>query len=149
MLEGPHAASHDQGVLSTKAGYIGGHVINPTYEEVCTGLTGHAEAIEVIFDPKIINYEALAKVFFETHNPTQKMRQGPDIGEHYRSAIFYLTKRQKQVAEKLVLFLKDRRLPIATEITPAGPFYPAEEYHQNYYDKTGKKPYCHLRVKRF
>ncbi len=144
-----HLLKDKQGVISAKVGYIGGHVADATYEEICTGLTGHAEAVEIVFNPQIIDYKSLTKLFFEIHDPTQKRRQGPDIGEQYRSVIFYLTKKQKEVAEELILFLKKQGLSIVTEVTPAGPFYPAEEYHQNYYDKTGKIPYCHKWVKRF
>lgn len=139
----------EKGVIKTSVGYTGGHTVNPSYEEVCSGLTGHAEALEVTFDPSITDYKTLAKLFFEIHDPAQKDRQGPDIGTQYRSAIFYLTEKQKRIAEELIETLKKKGIAVSTELASAGPFYPAEEYHQLYYEKTGKAPYCHRRVKRF
>lgn len=144
-----HLLKELPGVISTSVGYVGGTTVNPTYEQVCTGKTGHAEGLEVIFDPKKLSYETLAKVFFEIHDPTQRQRQGPDIGDQYRSAIFYLMPEQKLTAEKLIQTLQEQGLDIATELVPAGPFYPAEDYHQDYYERTHSVPYCHRRVKRF
>jgi peptide methionine sulfoxide reductase msrA/msrB len=137
------------GVLDVKSGYIGGRVCNPTYEEVCTGLTGHAEAVEILYDAHLTDYEEIAKLFFEIHDPTQKNRQGPDIGTQYRSAVFFFTQDQKNIALKLMTLLKDKKLDIVTELSPAGPFYYAEDYHQKYYTKNGKEPYCHHRVMLF
>lgn len=137
------------GVISVESGYMGGQVVNPTYEEVCTGKTGHAEAVLVVFDPEVISYEKIASYFFEIHNPEERQRQGPDIGPQYRSAVFYLTEAQKKVAERLIGKLNDKGYKVATELVPASPFYPAEAYHQDYYEKTGKEPYCHFYTKRF
>lgn len=144
-----HLLKELNGIKKITSGYMGGHVANPTYEEVCTGLTNHAETVEVIFDPKILDYTQLAKLFFEIHDPTQKMRQGPDIGSQYRSAIFFVTEEQKIEALELIGQLKVKNIEVATELIPASRFYKAEEYHQDYYSKTGNQPYCHFRVKRF
>lgn len=144
-----HLMKELPGVVRTAVGYTGGHTVNPSYEEVCTGQTGHAEALEVVFNPAKISYENLAKAFFEIHDPTQYNRQGPDVGDQYRSAIFYLTAEQKETAEKLIKTLQEKGLKVATELVPAGPFYPAEDYHQDYYERTHHVPYCHVHVKRF
>lgn len=126
------------GVLSTRVGYTGGKTKNPTYNEVCSDTTGHAEAVEIIFDPAVVPYEELLAHFFEFHDPTQVNRQGPDVGTQYRSAIFYHNDRQKEAAlamiEKLNLEKKFRR-PMATQVVPASEFYLAEDYHQKYYQK--------------
>jgi peptide methionine sulfoxide reductase msrA/msrB len=137
------------GVISVTAGYMGGTTKNPTYKQVCTGTTGHAETVEVVFDPNKTNYENLAKLFFEIHDPTQRNRQGPDIGYQYRSAIFYADQQQKQIANALIEQLKKKGLKVVTSVEPAKEFWPAEDYHQDYYDKTGGTPYCHFRTKRF
>jgi peptide methionine sulfoxide reductase msrA/msrB len=137
------------GVISTTVGYTGGHVENPTYKQVCSGRTGHAEAVEVVFDPSKTTYEALAKLFFETHDFTQLNRQGPDIGPQYRSGIFYLNDRQRETAEKLIEHLKDKRYDVQTEVVSAGRFWPAEDYHQDYYALNGSLPYCHVYRKIF
>jgi peptide methionine sulfoxide reductase msrA/msrB len=137
------------GVISTTVGYTGGKKDDPTYKEVSTGTTGHAEATEVIYNPSEVSYEELAKLFFETHDPSQVNRQGPDIGTQYRSGIFYLNNEQKEVAEKLIAKLESNGLNVATEVTAASTFWNAEDYHQDYYDHNGKTPYCHIYTKRF
>ncbi len=137
------------GIIRTGVGFIGGTTVNPAYEEVCTGKTGHAEVVEVVFDPHKTDFETVAKLFFEIHDPSQKMRQGPDIGSQYRSAIFYLTEEQKETALELIEKLRRQHIQAATEIVPAGPFYPAEDYHQDYYGKNGQEPYCHKKTIRF
>lgn len=137
------------GVLQTRVGYTGGRKENPTYEEVCAGTTGHAEAIEVIFDPSLTSFEALARLFFETHDPTQVNRQGPDIGEQYRSAIFYVDDEQKTIASRLIEELRHKGYDVVTQVVQANTFWPAEDYHQNYYGKKNGRPYCHIYQKKF
>ena len=137
------------GVEKVVSGYSGGKVKNPTYKEVCTGVTGHYEAIEVIFDPKKTDFETVARYFFEIHDPTDPSGQGPDRGKQYRSAIFYLNEEQKEISEKLAEELKKKGIVVATEILPASKFYKAEDYHQQYYEKTGHEPYCHVYHKLF
>jgi len=131
------------GVLSTTVGYTGGQLENPTYEQVCSKKTGHYEAVEVVFDPKVISYDALARLFFETHDPEQSNGQGPDIGPQYRSAIFYQNEGQKATANKLIAILNAKGYNVATVVLPASTFWPAELYHQDYYDHKGSTPYCH------
>ncbi len=132
-----------KGVLSTRVGYTGGYTRNPTYEEVCSGRTGHAEAVEVTFDPSIVSFGELLDLFWSIHDPTQKNRQGPDIGTNYRSVIFYHNEEQRKETEdskkRLELGKKFGDRPIATEIAPAETFWPAEEYHQQYYERQGRR----------
>jgi len=136
------------GVQETEVGYIGGTSENPTYESVCRGNSGHAEAVRVIFDDKTVSYEYLLNTFFNIHDPTSKDRQGPDIGKQYRSAIFYLTPAQKEAALNAIKKLNGSGLlkkPIQTEVVAAGTFYPAEQYHQKYFEKQGRRPSCQIR----
>ena len=144
-----HLLEEMDGVLEVDSGFMGGTVDRPSYRQVVSGTTGHAEAVRVTFDPRRVSYEAVAKMFFEIHDPTQLNRQGPDIGTQYRSAVFYANDAQKQVTEKLIGILKAKGLNVVTEVAKAGLYWPAEEYHQDYYAKTGKQPYCHMRVERF
>jgi len=138
-----------KGVISSQVGYIGGHKENPTYEDVCMHTSGHIEALEVVFDPSKISYEDLTKLFFEIHDPTQVNRQGPDVGEQYKSAIFYKNEEQKKTDEKLIKILKTKGYKVVTELIAATKFWPAENYHQKYYDKNGHRPYCHFYQKKF
>ncbi|MBN2663368.1 MAG: bifunctional methionine sulfoxide reductase B/A protein [Bacteroidales bacterium] len=137
------------GVVSTTVGYIGGNTTNPTYQDVCSHTTGHVEAVEVYFDPTIVSYEKLTKLFFEIHDPTQIDRQGPDVGDQYRSEIFYMNDYQKNIAQDLINQLTNNGYNVATKLTPATEFYPAEDYHQDYYQHKGSLPYCHVRTTRF
>ena len=134
-----------KGVKSVVSGYSGGTVANPTYEEVCTGTTGHAETCQIIYDPNEINYQELLIVFFRTHDPTSLNRQGADVGTQYRSVIFYHNEKQKELAEFAKKKINEEKLydkPVVTEITPFTKFYKAEDYHQNYYDKNPNQGYC-------
>jgi peptide-methionine (S)-S-oxide reductase len=134
-----------KGVKSVLPGYSGGRVENPTYEQVCSGSTGHAEAAQIEFDPTVISFEKLLDVFWHTHDPTTLNRQGNDVGTQYRSAIFYHDERQKAIAEKSKAELERQRIykdPIVTEIIPFKRFYVAEDYHKNYYDDHQDAPYC-------
>jgi peptide methionine sulfoxide reductase msrA/msrB len=144
-----HLFKEKEGVVDTRVGYTGGRTKNPTYEQVCMGFTGHAEAVEVIYDTEKTNYEELTKLFFEIHDFTQKNRQGPDIGKQYRSAIFYTDVEQKQIAEKIINELESKDFNVETKVEKASTFYVAEDYHQDYYKKTGKQPYCHYKRKVF
>jgi len=137
------------GVISVTSGYTGGHVKNPSYREVCTGNTGHAEAVKIVYNPDKTSYDKLLRLFMEIHDPTQVGGQGPDIGDQYRSEIFYLNEDQKEIAEKDISLLKNKGLKVATAITKATEFYTAEAYHQDYYFNNGKVPYCHAYTKRF
>ena len=128
------------GVIDTMVGYTGGHVEDPNYRQVCTDTTGHAEAVQIQFDPQKITYQQLVEAFYQVHNPTTPNRQGPDFGSQYRSAIFYHTDAQKEIAETVTAFVDSSgefKHPVVTEIKPASIFYKAEEYHQRYYEKHG------------
>lgn len=137
------------GVISTEVGYIGGNTIHPTYQQVCSHTTGHAEAVRIIYDSEKTSYEQLVKMFFEIHDPTQLNRQGPDIGDQYRSAIFYLNEQQREIAQNLINILISKGLKVETELIKATEFWKGEEYHQQYYEHNGSTPYCHRYVKRF
>lgn len=134
-----------EGVDSVVSGFSGGPIKNPAYREVVTGRTGHAEVVQITYDPKVISYEALLEVFFKTHDPTTLNRQGNDVGTQYRSAIFYHNEEQKKTAEEVKTALEKARIwkdPIITEVTPFDTFYSAEDYHQNYFNQNQEQPYC-------
>jgi len=137
------------GVLKTEVGYSGGNTTEPTYKDICTKRTGHLEVLRVLYDPNKLSYENLVKYFFEIHDPTQTNGQGPDLGEQYLSAIFYFTEEEKQEANGVIEILEKKGCKVATKLVPAAPFWPAEDYHQDYYAKTGKEPYCHVYQKKF
>jgi peptide methionine sulfoxide reductase msrA/msrB len=144
-----HLFAARPGVISAVSGYTGGSRENPTYEEVLSKTTGHLEAVEVEYDPSKVTYEELAKYFFEIHDPTQANGQGPDIGEQYLSAVFYGSDEEKATAEKLIGILEDKGYDVATRVLPAGEFWKAEDYHQDYYERKGHQPYCHAYKRRF
>ena len=139
------------GVVSATSGYTGGDVENPSYKQVCTGTTGHAEALEIVYDPKKISFDELLEVFWETHDPTTLNRQGNDVGPQYRSGVFYHNDEQKQKAEKYKAELNKSGAfdnPIVTEIVPAVKFYPAEDYHQQYFENNeNTNPYCTIVIR--
>lgn len=135
------------GVISVASGYSGGKIKNPTYREVCSGLTGHAEVIQVVYDSSKVSFDELLEVFFKTHDPTTLNRQGNDVGTQYRSAIFYHNEEQREKAQYYKNKLNDEKAyanPVVTEIAPFTAFYKAEDYHQNYYNENGNEPYCRL-----
>jgi peptide methionine sulfoxide reductase msrA/msrB len=136
--------SKKEGVLSATSGYTGGKKENPTYEDVCYHNTGHAEAVEVIYDNRKVTYEELLKFFFEIHDPTQLNRQGPDIGTQYRSEIYYANEFQKNKAEELIQILRQKGYAVCTKLSPESRFWKAENYHQNYYNRNGSEPYLGL-----
>jgi len=138
-----------EGVKEVTSGFMGGTVKDPTYYQVIRSNTGHLETVEVLYDSSKVSYEKLAKTFFEIHDPTQADGQGPDIGSQYLSAIFVTTQEERNVVKKLIGLLEKKGLKIATQVLEKTPFYKAEEYHQDYYDRKGGTPYCHRRVKRF
>jgi len=137
------------GVKEVTSGFMGGHLKNPGYYDVVRKDTGHIETVEVVYDPSKVSYETLAKTFFEIHDPTQIDGQGPDIGSQYLSAIFVSSKEERETIERLIKMLESKGFKIATKINAKAPFYSAEAYHQDYYERKGSKPYCHRRVKRF
>lgn len=136
-----------EGVHEVVSGYTGGHVPNPTYQQVCTGRTGHAEVVSVAFDPEVVSLADVLRIFFTIHDPTTPDRQGADVGPQYRSAIFYGSDEQKRVAEAVIAELEAGRVwdePIVTQLAPLDRFYPAEDYHQEYFDRNGYQPYCQV-----
>ena len=138
-----------EGVLSVESGYMGGQTANPTYEDVCSGRTGHAEVVQVVFDPAVVSFADILEVFFVIHDPTTLNRQGNDVGTQYRSAIFYHTAQQKTTADAVIARLNGAKVwdaPVVTELVPAAKFYPAESYHQRYYATNPYQPYCQFVV---
>lgn len=136
-----------KGVVSTTAGYAGGMIEHPTYQDVCTGRTEHAEVVEVEYDPKVVSYEQLLAIFWQIHDPTTLNRQGPDVGSQYRSIILYLDQDQEQKAKRSKELLEDSKKfkkAVVTEIQPATSFYKAEDYHQQYFEKRGMEGGCHI-----
>ena len=136
-----------RGVERVEPGYSGGTVRNPTYRQVCTGTTGHAEVVQITFDPAVISYREILEVFFTVHDPTTRNRQGPDEGPQYRSAIFYHTPTQRDIAREVIREINARGIwsaPIVTEVTPFSAFYPAEEYHREYFQRNGEQRYCQV-----
>ena len=134
-----------RGVERVVSGYAGGHVANPTYRQVCEGTTGHAEAVQITFDPAVVSYKELLEVFFTIHDPTTPNRQGADVGTQYRSAIFYHTPEQRETAEQVIAELTAAGVwdaPVVTEVAPLTNFYPAEDYHQDYFENNPAQPYC-------
>ena len=137
------------GVESVTSGYAGGHVEDPSYEEVCSGTTGHAEVVQVEYDPDVVSYRDVLEIFFAVHDPTTEDREGPDVGSQYRSAVYYHDDEQREVVEAYVDELESSGAyddPLVTEIAPLETFYPAEEYHQNYYEKNPDQPYCAIQI---
>jgi peptide methionine sulfoxide reductase msrA/msrB len=144
-----HLFQEKAGVVEAVSGYMGGNVDNPTYEQVCAKGTGHLESVEVTYDPGQVSYEELAKFFFEIHDPTQANGQGPDIGPQYLSAVFFSSDSEKETAEKLIGILKNKGYDVVTQVIPAGTFWIAEDYHQDYYVRKAAQPYCHIYQKKF
>ncbi|MEA3491081.1 MAG: bifunctional methionine sulfoxide reductase B/A protein [Campylobacterota bacterium] len=137
------------GVKEVISGFMGGSVKNPSYSQVMSGDTGHIETVDVLYDPKTISYEKLAKTFFEIHDPTQKSRQGPDIGEQYQSAIFVTDLKERETVDSLIKVLIERGYRVETKVLSVESFYSAEAYHQDYYRRKDREPYCHSYIKRF
>lgn len=138
------------GVIKVESGYSGGQIENPTYKEVCTGTTGHAECLNIVYDANVVSYDALLEIFWQTHDPTTLNRQGNDVGTQYRSVIFYRNNAQKQIAEGYIKKLDSAGVfnsPIVTSLEPFTAFYKAENYHQNYFNENGEQPYCKLVIK--
>lgn len=136
-----------RGVEKIESGYAGGHLANPSYQQVCSGSTGHAEVVQVTFDPQAISFRQLLRVFFTIHDPTTLNRQGADVGTQYRSAIFHHTSEQKEIAEKVIAEIEAENIwenPVVTEVTPLSTFYPAESYHQEYFSRNPAQPYCQV-----
>lgn len=138
-----------KGVISSISGYMGGVIPNPSYEIVCSGFSGHLEVVEVTYDESIVSFEELTKLFFEIHDFTQTNGQGPDIGSQYLSAIFYVDEEQKRASEELICILENKGFRVATKLNPLVTFYEAEDYHQDYYERHKKVPYCHSLKKIF
>jgi methionine-S-sulfoxide reductase len=144
-----HHFEKKEGVKDAISGYMGGWVKNPGYYDVVNGKTGHVETVKVVYDPKVVSFEELTKLFFEIHDMEQKDGQGPDIGSQYLSVVFYNNKQEKKIIQNIVNILTKKGYKVATSLVKVTPFYKAEDFHQDYYEKTGKLPYCHIYKKIF